>query len=216
MATDTVLIFRSELLPPSETFISEQARALRTFQPVFAGLKRLEHGISLPHDSTIAMSGESRTIRDVVRRRLFCESRYGPRFFKQIARERPALIHAHFAVDACLALPVSRRLRVPLVVTLHGYDVTRNEEHLRRTAAGRIYLRRRHELWQHASLFLCVSDYIRRRALVRGFPEEKLWVHRIGIDLERFQPRKHSAESPRLGRVHTNDIYLGQSSYEWN
>jgi glycosyltransferase involved in cell wall biosynthesis len=196
-ATDTVLIFRSELLLCSETFIAEQARAMRTFRPILAGLKRLQHGIPLPHASTITVSGERNTIRERLRRRLFSELQYGPRFLNCLARESPTLVHAHFAVDGCLALAIRKRLGVPLVVTLHGYDVTRNDEHLRRTAAGRIFLRRRRELWQHASLFVCISEYIRRKALERGFPADKLWVHRVGVDLDKFQPRTHPAE-PQL------------------
>ena len=197
-AVDTVLIFRSELLPPSETFIVEQARAMRTFRPVFAGLKRLQPSLPLPAASTIAMSEAKNAIRDKVRRKLFTESRYGPRFLSRLAGPAPAILHSHFAIDAALALPVSTGLRVPLVVTLHGYDVTRHDNHLRHSPRGRIYLRRRRELWQRANLFICISDYIRRRALVRGFPEEKLWVHRIGVDLERFQPRNHDDQPQQL------------------
>ncbi|MBV8115001.1 MAG: glycosyltransferase [Silvibacterium sp.] len=197
-ASDTVLIFRSELLPSSETFVVEQALAMRTFRPKFAGLKRLPHGIFSPDLQTIALTGERSKIPDRIRRRLFCETRYAPRYLQRLARESPVLIHAHFALDACLALPVSRRLDVPLVVTLHGYDATRNDENLRRTSTGRIYLRRRHELWRHTRLFVCVSEYIRRRALARGFPAEKLWVHHIGVDLNKFRPSGHSPPPQQL------------------
>jgi glycosyltransferase involved in cell wall biosynthesis len=197
-ASDTVLIFRSELLPSSETFVVEQALAMRTFRPKFAGLKRLPQGIFSPDLQTIALTGERNKIPDRFRRRLFSETRYAPRYLQRLARESPVLIHAHFAVDACLALPASRRLGVPLFVTLHGYDVTRNDEHLRRTSTGHIYLRRRRELWRHTHLFVCVSDYIRRKALARGFPAGKLWVHHIGVDLSRFQPRHHSPQPEQL------------------
>ncbi len=197
-AVDNALIFRSELLPLSETFIAEQAHMMRTFRPVFAGLKRMQRGIPLPHASTIAMSGEENTIRDKFCRTLFSESRYAPGFLRKLAGASPVLVHAHFAVDACLALPLSKDLGIPLVVTLHGYDVTRGDEHQRRTAAGRIYLRRRRELFEHASLFVCVSDYIRRRALAHGFPAEKLWVHAIGVDLDKFQPRVEPVETDQL------------------
>jgi glycosyltransferase involved in cell wall biosynthesis len=195
---DTVLIFRNELLPASETFIVEQARTMQTFRPAFAGLKLQPHGTLLPKGSAITMTGERNSVPDRIRRRVFCEYQYAPRFLERLARESPALIHAHFALDACLALPVRRRLGVPLVVTLHGYDVTRNDEHLRQTAPGRIYLRRRRELWEHASLLVCISDYIRQKALARGLPEEKLWVHRIGVDLAKFQPRNPDAEPQQI------------------
>ncbi|HZD50511.1 MAG TPA: glycosyltransferase [Silvibacterium sp.] len=197
-AVAIVLIFRSELLPLSEAFIIEQARAMRAFRPVFAGLKPLQNGIPLQHAPTIALTTPANSIPDKLRRKLFCDFRYGNGFIDQLRSESPALIHAHFAVDACLALPIRKKLCLPLVVTLHGYDVTRNDRSLRRTAAGRIYLRCRSELWQHASLFVCISHFIRRKAQERGFPEEKLWVHPIGVDLCKFQPRTRPPQKQPL------------------
>jgi glycosyltransferase involved in cell wall biosynthesis len=43
-------------------------------------------------------------------------------------------------------------------------------------------------LGQEATLFLCVSHFIRDRAIAAGLPEEKLLVHYIGVDLQQFQP----------------------------
>ncbi len=63
---------------------------------------------------------------------------------------------------------------------------------MRSTASGRVYLARRKELRDRTRLFICVSEHIRRQALQRGFPEHKLWVHRIGIDL-----RAHDVLQPR-------------------
>ena len=44
--------------------------------------------------------------------------------WETVAAAEPALIHAHFGPDGVLALPLARRLGVPLVTTLRGYDVT--------------------------------------------------------------------------------------------
>jgi len=186
-ALDTVLIFRSELLPPSETFVVDQTHAMRIFNPVLTGIRRLDNGIPLHHLTTISITGHKNTLKEKLQRKLFCEARCGAQFLRYLARESPVLIHGHFAVDACLALPIQKYLGVPLIVTLHGYDVTRRDEHFRQTAPGRIYLRRRRELWQQASLFVCVSEYIRNKAIEKGFPKEKLWVHRIGVNLNSFQ-----------------------------
>ncbi len=76
---------------------------------------------------------------------------------------------------------------MPLIVTLHGYDVTTSDQSPS-NSTGRAYLARRKELWERASLFICVSEHIRRQALQRGFPGQKLWVHRIGIDLRACEP----------------------------
>lgn len=182
-----VLLFRSELLPLSETFIAAQAGALRRFDPWFAGVKRVANGIELD-ESRVTTVARSNQLQDKIRRRIYTRTGIGMQFLSEVADTEPALLHAHFATDACAALPVQKRLGIPLVVTLHGYDVTSSDAVLSRFDIGRAYLRRRERLWQEASLFVCVSEHIRRIAMERGFPEEKLWVHRIGVNVDRLRP----------------------------
>jgi colanic acid/amylovoran biosynthesis glycosyltransferase len=43
-------------------------------------------------------------------------------------------------------------------------------------------------LWDRASMFLCVSNFIRDKALQAGFPAHKMRVHYTGIDMTRFAP----------------------------
>jgi glycosyltransferase involved in cell wall biosynthesis len=186
-ASPTILLYRSELLPASETFIAEQAHALRRFTPLFTGLRRLQHGLHVDREEMLLLThGDSP--RDRLQRRFFLETGLAPRFFHSLELHHPVLLHAHFAVDAAAALPVHRHLRVPLVVTLHGYDATMSDEALRHTAAGRVYVRRKTQLRERASVFVCVSDHIRRQALVRGVPENKLRTLPIGVDLKLFAP----------------------------
>lgn len=192
-----VLFFRSELLPLSETFIAAQARALRGYEPWFAGLKRVVGGIALD-EARLIVPGETNMIWDKIERRIYLHTGVAPRFFHRIEAAKPELIHAHFATDACAALAIQERLRIPMIVTLHGYDVTSEDESLNEIAAGRIYLRRRRMLWAQASSFVCVSEWIRQKALERGFPEEKLWVCPIGIDMQRFQQDSAPEKEPLI------------------
>ncbi len=180
-----VLVFRSELLPLSETFIAEQAASMQRFEPWFAGLKRVRGGLKLDESRVIAAT-QRNSLREKMARRIFLESGFAPRFLERVEAAQPDLIHAHFATDASTALAIQQQLWIPLVVTLHGYDVTCMDEALRRSTAGRVYLQRRSALWGRASVFVCVSEFVRQKALERGFPEEKLWVHRIGIDVDFF------------------------------
>ena len=50
------------------------------------------------------------------------------------------------------------------------------------------YLAYRQQLWQRASLFLCVSQFIRDKALRAGFPEEKVRVQYTGMNLSAYTP----------------------------
>jgi len=183
---ETVLIFRRALLPISETFIAAQAGALRSFRPQYAGLLPAVKSLPLAHDAILL--APTRSLRSLGGARLYDLTGIAPRFHRRARLTQPALIHAHFALDGSTALPLAAALRVPLVVTLHGYDVTMGDKYLGKTPAGKLYLRRRQELWQRASLFLCVSEFIRNQALEAGFPKEKLRVHFIGIDRQSFRP----------------------------
>jgi glycosyltransferase involved in cell wall biosynthesis len=180
-----VLIFRSELLAISETFIAAQAGALRRFTPRFAGLRRVNPSLALPQDAIVA--GERHV-------RLYKELGIAPAFHRQIRAAEVRLVHAHFALDGVLALHIVRRLQVPLVVTLHGYDVTVSDEVLSQSRTGRLYLKRRRQMWQEASVFLCVSEFLRGAALKAGFPEAKLRVHSIGVDRREFPVRTLPAD----------------------
>jgi len=172
-----VLIYRNELLPASETFILAQAHTLQRYAPAFAGLKRVDSSLNLQMHTRPAVS-DSR-----LRRRIFLCSGMDPCLERRIAALQPELIHAHFAIDASAILPVARRMRLPLIATLHGYDVACEDEAFRRWPATRVYLRRRKDLWRYASLFLCVAEHVRTQAILRGFPPEKLFVHHIGVRL---------------------------------
>jgi glycosyltransferase involved in cell wall biosynthesis len=183
---ENVLIFRRALLPISETFIEAQAGALRSFRPQYAGLCPAAKSLTLAHKAILV--APTRSLRSLGGARFYDLTGIAPRFHRRARLAQPALIHAHFALDGSTALPLAAALRVPLVVTLHGYDVTTADKYVGRTLAGKLYLRRRQKLWDRASVFLCVSEFIRSKALEAGFPKEKLRVHFIGIDRRRFRP----------------------------
>jgi len=109
---------------------------------------------------------------------------------------RPALIHAQFATDGLVVLPLARALGVPLVTSLRGYDVTRSDAALMQS--GRLfwvrYAQRRRRLMRGGDLFLAVSDALRERAIARGYPAARTRTHHNGVDLDRFRPGGAPAE----------------------
>lgn len=178
-----VLIFRGLLLPPSETFVLAQASALERYRPVFCGLTDAPRSLPVPrpirltrHDALFAR------YRMEAYRRL----RWAPGFHQSVRRAHPALIHSHFAVDGTDALGMQKDLHLPMVVTLHGFDVSTSDEDFARSRSGRLFLSRRQQLWQRASHFVCVSKAIHEIAMRAGYPEQKLIVRYIGIDCDKF------------------------------
>jgi glycosyltransferase involved in cell wall biosynthesis len=182
----TVVIFREQLLPVSETFITAQAAALKDYRPVFVGLAATAR--SLPLDGQKALLKNSSSTLAKYRAEAYRRYPYAPMFHRSVKRFRPHLIHAHFAVDGTIALGLQDHLNVPSIVTLHGYDVTTRADEWKRGRGGRRYLARLPKLFHRTSRFLCVSDAIRQRAIRAGFPEAKLVVHYTGVDCSRFTP----------------------------
>jgi glycosyltransferase involved in cell wall biosynthesis len=181
----TIVVFRIQLLAPSETFIVAQAAAMRRFSPFFVGWRRTA-GIDLPEDAswTVDGGGLAGRLREL-------RFRYAGPTRAQVARLRahaPRLVYAHFAPDGYAAMQLAERLGVPLVTALHGYDVTMSDQAIAATRLGREYLHGRSRLQKKGALFLSCSAYVRRRGLEMGYPAERTIVHSIGVDVERFQP----------------------------
>jgi glycosyltransferase involved in cell wall biosynthesis len=179
-----LFIYRNVLLPLSETFVFAQAGALRGFDAKYVGLKPVPDGLPVQNRSIVLTPDDSWTSK--LRRYVFMFSGYGPAFLKRLKAEKPELIHAHFSLDGSFALPLASALNVPLVCSLHGYDVTTRDEFIAKSLPGRIYLRRRKLLWKRVSKFVPTSQYIRDRAVAAGFPAEKMEVVYSGLDLKKF------------------------------
>ncbi|HEX3437273.1 MAG TPA: glycosyltransferase [Pseudacidobacterium sp.] len=180
-----VLIYRNELLPPSETFIVAQTGAMEHHTPIFAGWKRVENSLSLPGGPPLIFNSGN-TLMDKLRRKTYWSLGGADKFARAVAAKEPVVVHAHFALDAAAFVPVAQRLGIPFFVTMHGYDVTSHDRDLCRSFVGRNFLAKRRQLREAADCFLCVSEFIRRTAIERGYPEGKLLVHYIGVDCESF------------------------------
>ncbi len=177
-----VAVYREFLLPQSETFVLNQARSLRHFEPVLVGRRRVP-GLDLAAMSCelINPGGCRGALREVSHRL----GRVPPGFARVLSRRRPLLLHAHFGPDALAALPLSRRLRMPMLVTFHGYDATRRSDLSSGLRHWR-YARRLPVLMREAAGVLAVSEHVRRRLIELGFPEQNVRTHYIGVDTDQF------------------------------
>ncbi len=195
-----VAVFRHQLFKVSEPFITQQAEQLCRFKPLYLGRERFGEA---PADS------ESLALTDIAEQRKFPRRLWqvvtrDPRpYVRLLGRRRPALIHAHFGVEGVYALPLARKLGLPLVTTFHGFDATLSIKALltSRMPSWISYALRRRQLAQQGDLFLCVSEFICQRVIELGFPEERTFVHYIGIDTQAISPRDPSAERPTVLHV---------------
>ena len=202
-------VFRRNVLPLTETFVKAQVDSLRRYRPCYLGLSPAPNSLVSPADVTLLSHHRSLTSR--LQGVVYTATGFAPGFIRAARELDPALVHAHFATDAVSALPICAAVGVPLVVTLHGYDVTTHDDQFARSLQGKVFLQKRAEMWKRTSLFLCVSEFIRSAALRAGYPEEKLRVQYIGIDRGLYAPVEHSGEKvvlfvgrlvPKKGCIH--------------
>jgi len=183
------LIYRSPLFNPSETFVQAHAAGLKRYQPLLAGLEDKNNAWPELRDRIVTPHSEE----EVLRFKLLGQAGIITSLLDGVS---PRLVHAHFATDGLLALPLARSLGVPLVTTLHGYDVGRSRA--RMLASGRVswmkYALFRQRLMAQGDLFLAASEAVRHQAVAIGFPAERTHTHYLGVDLDRFRPDGRDAE----------------------
>jgi glycosyltransferase involved in cell wall biosynthesis len=174
-----VLVYRDVLLPKSELgFMRRQYLGFQTLQPLWIG-RRVEPWL----DQTVFPVGATFTgLRGLAFKQLGWAG--------DLSRLGGVVVHAQFGRGGALALPLAERLGLPLVVTFHGGDVTK-DSHYRPLALFRLRLRR---LADYASAFVCVSEGVRARLIERGLPGDKAVVLPIGTDLPDAPPRQGPGE----------------------
>ena len=193
-----VAIFRHNLFKTSEPFIAQQAQCLRRYRPIYLG--RLRFGRPPQGAECVALQDLApRWPLPLIGWQMLSRD---PRPYQRLLKDHhPSLIHAHFGIEGVSALPLRRRLRIPLVTTFHGFDATLATYALLCSPAWLHYPLLRHKLAREGDLFLCASSFIRDRVLALGFPEARTHTHYIGVDCREIQPRDPAEEEPAILHV---------------
>lgn len=195
-AKPKVIIYSDHLLYPSETFIVGQASALSDFEPVYAGSRRVA-GQDLPAQQ-VHLINQNGSVWGRCRELSFKLTGFAPDFVKRLGALSPVLVHAHYGKNGLQALPIASSLKIPLIVTFHGTEVTATDlRHHKPTLGFRYYLANKQKLRKSRALFLAVSEFLRRKLLEQDFPAERVLVHYTGVDTKRFQPASTEA-SPAI------------------
>lgn len=95
-------------------------------------------------------------------------SKYGSRYNAQ-------LIHAHFGNDGIAALKLKKQLKIPLITSFYGYDVS--DQLL---VLNKFYK----NLINKGDMFLALSEDMKKDLINIGFPKNKIHIHHLGINLE--------------------------------
>jgi colanic acid/amylovoran biosynthesis glycosyltransferase len=182
-----VIVFAERVLPSTCHFIPTQVNQLRNFAPTYAGLVPADKNLEL--DQVPILLRTDRSTVSKVAREFYRWTGTGINFHTPLRQVDARLIHAHFAEGGPPAAFLSRKLNLPLILHLHGGAELMSDADLRSKWYLWPFVAHRRGLWKRASAFLCVSEYVRGRALKAGFPPDKTHVHFNGLDCAAFTPK---------------------------
>jgi glycosyltransferase involved in cell wall biosynthesis len=189
-----VLIYAPRVLPPSQTFIAEQARALQRWQPLLTGRQLDPRGPDV-HE-LLAPGGPPDPSRStVLRQRITRRVAHLP---SVVTETRPDLIHAHFLTGGIDVTTTLALLPCPLVVTGHGFDVTEYGTIGRTLRPDKLRLGhlRRKLVRRRDVHFLTVSHFLADELVSLGADPSQVAVHYTGIDTDYFRPPKNRPATP--------------------
>ncbi|MGE5457188.1 MAG: glycosyltransferase [Methanococcaceae archaeon] len=100
-------------------------------------------------------------------------------YFKQVTKENQVkLIHAHFGPAGIEIIPVAKALKLPLIVTFHGYDASSLLKNSK-------YISDLQPVFRYAHI-VAVSDYMATKLISAGADASRMSVIRYGISPEKF------------------------------
>lgn len=177
-----------EYLPLTENWIYEQIRQASGFFPVVVcDAKTNTHDFPLAdvHANTELRFAALYELANKVHRRMAYSN--WPGTYAGVARAyRPQLIHAHFGDRGVLMLQLAKQLKVPLVTTFYGYDVSTLPREPR-------WVPRLKWLFEEGQLFLAEGPYMRDRLIELGCAPEKARVHHLGVDVRNVPFKERTA-----------------------
>jgi glycosyltransferase involved in cell wall biosynthesis len=181
-------------LPASETFIYEQVKQYQNIQVEVitrekSNQDKFKTGVSI-NEVVRTFDGKGRVIGKLTRL-LYTMGLTSTSAISNIIQCKDIkLVHAHFGVDAAYAIKACKKNRIPLIVTVHGYDITRLPKFKIFPLSWMHYFFKFNSLKNNASLFLAVSGPIREHLIRKGVPESKIKVQYIGVDVDKFNYRE--------------------------
>lgn len=106
------------------------------------------------------------------------------REIKKIVKQvKPDIIHAQFGPMGVICSKITEKLKIPLLVTFHGYDISTL---IRDEYWVKIY----NQLFIDGSKFIGVSNHICEKLINIGCPKDKLIRFAAGIKIENFEYRE--------------------------
>jgi colanic acid/amylovoran biosynthesis glycosyltransferase len=172
----------------SETFIYHYLSHLKTFRPICLAwrLENLEDkNFFFPSQDIYSLQlkrGSARWFYYGILKRMSGRNLY----FERILKKRNArLLHAHFGHNGVQALKVKKKVKIPLVTTFYGADISKKE-------MIELLKKQYKKLFARGEMFLVEGEHMKSTLHGLGCPLEKIHIQRIAVPVETipFKERK--------------------------
>ncbi len=110
---------------------------------------------------------------------------------ESLAQDRYDVLHAHFGPAGVIAAPVAKARGIPLVVSLHGFDVSQ-------LLLSASWSQRYRSMLRDASALTVVAGHQVDRIVALGCPREKVRVVHVGCDVDALSFRSRTPPVARL------------------
>ena len=172
-----VLVPKFDFLPWSERFILDELCGLRRYEAVLWTRQLL-------HRSERLVRAPARLLDERWPR----PALLGDRLASLVAELPAALVYFEFGTD-CMALVgrLERRLPVPIVAALRGFDVAAITQRMPGALSS---------LARRIDLFLVRSQAMAARVMEMGVPARRVRVHHTGIPIRQFRPVPRQPAAP--------------------
>lgn len=189
-----VALFSTRFVPYSQTFIHDEVRSHERYDIDVFCKERL-NAKRFPYD-------EDRVYRPPSwAKKIYENVAYWPSFDRRLRTGDYALIHAHFGTAAVYTLPYVIRYDLPLIVTFHGSDVAKLFGHSRFFPRQWRYWALSSSIFRHADRLLAASRELAALLAELGADSNKIAIHRVGVDLAKFDGDSEPRTPPRISLV---------------
>ncbi len=174
--TKSIVVYRELYLPHSETFIYEQITHLHRYKPYVLCRHKISESTQFPYPHVYCIQNISN-------------------LKTQILRKKVKLIYARFGMGGVQMLPVKMKLKLPMLTSFHGTDVSRQ------ITLQTKYRKILPHLFKRGEAFTVVSQDMKNKLIELGCPMKKIHVIKSGIDLNKFHYEPKLELDPSGARI---------------
>lgn len=109
---------------------------------------------------------------------------------KELSQYSVEIIHAHYGYRSIVSRPLIKHLNKPLITNFYGYDVS-NKKFLERAYSAY------QKLFKEGAAFIVEGPYMKKKLIALGCPIDKIHLHPICIDPNRYLYRHRTWDGKR-------------------